>query len=107
LRIYAQGQDAQEINSDRPDIPNVLGADGDDHFDLRQGYVEIGDPEAFPLTVKVGRQVLLYGDERLIGPSDWTNLKPHLRRGEARWAEKNWWVDAFCLHGRRSDALPV
>jgi hypothetical protein len=95
LRIYAQGQDAQEINSDRPDIPNNLGADGDNHFDLRQGYIEIGDPESFPLILKVGRQVLLYGDERLIGPSDWTNLSRSFDAVKLRWQEKSWWLDAF------------
>jgi len=45
--------------------------------------------------VKVGRQVLLYGDERLIGPSDWTNLSRTFDAVKLRWAEKNWWVDAF------------
>ena len=95
LRIYAQGQDAQEINSDRPDIPGNLGAEGDDHFDLRQAYVEFGDPEAFPLTVKIGRQVLAYGDERLIGESDWTNFSRTFDAVKLRWAEKKWSLDAF------------
>src|SRR5262249_12755943 len=64
LKFYVQGQDAQEWDSDRPDIPAAMGAEGDDNFDLRQLYVQIGTK---PLSLTLGRQVLQYGDERLIG----------------------------------------
>jgi hypothetical protein len=71
LRIYAQGQDAQELGSDRPDIPGAMGAEGDDSFDLRQGYIQLG-PKSFNLTV--GRQTLAFGDERLVGIGEWNNF---------------------------------
>ena len=95
LKLYAQGQDAREINSDRPDIPGALGAEGDDSFDLRQGYIEFGDPKAFPLSLKVGRQILSYGDERLIGAFDWNNIGRTFDAVKFRWEEKTWWLDAF------------
>ena len=71
LRFYAQGQDAQEWGSDRADIVGVMGAEGDDNFDLRQAYVQIG-PKSFNLTL--GRQQLAYGDERLVGIGEWNNV---------------------------------
>jgi hypothetical protein len=95
FKIYAQGQDSREINSDRPDFPGVLGAEGDDAFDLRQGYLEFGDAKTFPLTLKVGRQVLSYGDERLIGSFDWNNIGRTFDAAKLRWEEKLWWLDAF------------
>jgi hypothetical protein len=95
LRIYAQGQDSREINSDRADFPGLLGAEGDDSFDLRQGYIEIGDPKLFPLTLKVGRQLLSYGDERLVGAFDWNNIGRTFDAVKLRWEEKLWSVDAF------------
>ncbi|MGB8166879.1 MAG: alginate export family protein, partial [Chthoniobacteraceae bacterium] len=95
LKIYAQGQDSREINSDRPDFPGLLGAEGDDAFDLRQGYVEIGDAKQFPLTLKIGRQILSYGDERLIGPFDWNNIGRTFDAVKLRWEEKAWSLDAF------------
>ena len=73
LRFYVQGQDSREFESKRPNIPGAMGAEGDDNFDLRQAYVEIGSPD-FPLTLRAGRQLLLYGDERLIGTTDWNNF---------------------------------
>jgi Alginate export len=95
FRIYAQGQDSREINSDRPDLPSMLGAEGDDTFDLRQGWAEFGNPKSFPLTLKVGRQVLSYGDERLIGAFDWNNIGRTFDAVKLRWEEKTWWLDAF------------
>lgn len=68
LKFYVQGQDAQELGSDRPDIPGAMGAEGDDNFDLRQAYVQFG-PKSVNATL--GRQTLAYGDERLIGLSEW------------------------------------
>ena len=67
LKFCVQGQDSREFFSDRPDIPGQLGAEGNDQVDLRQAWIEIGDAKSpFPLTLKVGRQLLNCGDERLI-----------------------------------------
>ena len=95
LTLYAQGQDSREWQSARPDYPGVLGAEGDDSFDLHQGYVEIGNLKQFPLTLKVGRQVLAYGDERLIGASDWNNLARTFDAVKFHFEQPLWWVDAF------------
>ena len=95
FKVYAQAQDSREINSDRPDFPGLLGAEGDDSFDLRQGWFEVGNAKEFPLTLKAGRQTLIYGDERLIGASDWNNLGRTFDAVKLRWEEKAWWLDAF------------
>lgn len=96
LTFYVQGQDSREIDSRRADIPGVLGAEGDNPFDLRQLYVEIGDTKVFPLSLKVGRQVLLYGDQRLIGPLEWSNISRTFDAVKLRYTGKDGlWVDAF------------
>lgn len=96
LTFYVQGQDSREIDSKRADIPGLLGAEGDNPFDLRQLYVEIGDAKHSPLSLKVGRQVLLYGDQRLIGPLEWSNISRTFDAVKLRYAGKDGlWVDAF------------
>jgi hypothetical protein len=96
LRLFFEGQDSQEIGSRRDDVPGQLGAEGDNTFDLRQAWIEWGDAKTFPLSVKVGRQVLLYGDQRLIGPLDWSNLSRTFDAVKVRWTGKDGlWVDAF------------
>ena len=92
FKVYLQGQDAQEWNSDRPDIPGTLGAEGDDNFDLRQAYVQIG-PKAFNVTL--GRQVLAYGDERLIGPGEWNNITKTWDAARLQFVQPKFSVDLF------------
>ncbi len=74
LKLVVQGQDSREFGSDRADVPGQAAAEGDDTFDLTQAYVELGDGKASPWTLKVGRQSLAFGDERLIGPLEWLNF---------------------------------
>ena len=93
LKIYAQVQDSREAYSDRADFPGVLGAEGDDAFDLRQAYIQIGNPNGFSLTV--GRQILSYGDERLVGAFDWNNIARTFDAMKARYVAPTWSIDAF------------
>ena len=92
LKFYAQGQDAHEWFSDRPNIPGVLGAEGDDNFDLRQAYIQVG-PKS--LNVTAGRQILAYGDERLIGPSDWTNFSRTFDAARLHYEQSKFSIDLF------------
>jgi hypothetical protein len=67
LNFHFQGQDAR--------APGKENANGvfRDPFDVRQAWVEIGDPKKGWIHARVGRQELLYGGQRLIGPLAWTN----------------------------------
>lgn len=93
LRLVVQGQDVRESFSDRADIPLQQGAEGDDAFDLRLASVEFGDSSG--LSFKVGRQVLSYGDERLVGPLEWLNFSRTFDAVKLRYQDQGWWVDAF------------
>lgn len=69
LKFGFQGQDARAPGI-RDSIPNI-GAFSDG-FDVRQAYSQIGGDDS-PVTVTVGRQLLAYGDQRLVGALDWAN----------------------------------
>jgi Alginate export len=70
LKFLVQGQDAHVFwkNQNPPEPPYQ------DTFDLRQGYIEVGDTDKMTYGLRIGRQELAYGDERLIGNSNWTNV---------------------------------
>ena len=69
LKFGFQGQDARVFwKNQNPAAPPYQ-----DTFDLRQGYVELGDVEKSKASFRGGRQELAFGDERLIGNSNWTN----------------------------------
>ncbi len=93
FRLMVEGQDTREFFSDRPNRVGELGAEGDDALDLQQAFVEAGHPDS--LSLRLGRQTLVYGDKRLISSAEWGNptrvfdaAKMHLQR-------EKWWVDAF------------
>jgi Alginate export len=96
VRFYIQGQDAREIASDRPDVPGALGAEGDNPFDFRQAWLEIGGGRVSPWSLKAGRQVLLYGDQRLVGPLEWSTLSRTFDAVKLRYdSGDGLWIDAF------------
>jgi hypothetical protein len=92
LKIYAQGQDSREWFSDRPKIPGAMGAEGDDQFDLRQAYVQLG-PKSVNATI--GRQTLAYGDERLVGISEWNNFSRTFDAAKLHYEQGKFSIDVF------------
>lgn len=68
LKIFAQSQDAREFFKG-----GVPAAPYQDTWDLRLAYAEIGDMERGFFSLRVGRQEINLGDERLVGSSPWTN----------------------------------
>jgi ABC-type branched-subunit amino acid transport system substrate-binding protein len=49
FQLYSEMQDAGAYNDDRNPSPDT------DHYGLRQAWAGLGNPEAFPLTLKAGR----------------------------------------------------
>lgn len=97
LKIYGQTQDSREAFSDRANIPGIHGAEGDDEFDLRQGYLSLGDVKKFPLQLTVGRQAVSYGDNRLVADSKWGNFGRTFDAIRLRIEEPHYWVEAFAM----------
>lgn len=89
LNLFAEGRDARAWGDDRPGNPE------NDEFDFYQGYFVLGNPKEFPLTLKVGRQEMLYGDERFVGVSDWTATGRSFDAAKLRFENDDFWVDAF------------
>jgi hypothetical protein len=86
VTLQLQLQDAREWGSERPKVPFILGAEGNDALDLRIASVSWGDPKKAPVTFTVGRQVLAFGEERLVGPGDWNNFARTFDAGKLVWS---------------------
>lgn len=50
------------------------GPEADGPVDLHQAWFTLGNHKEFPVSLKVGRQELSYGDERLVGAFAWNNI---------------------------------
>jgi hypothetical protein len=89
FNIYVEGRDSRGLWDEPTPNPD------EDTIDLHQAYLRLGNADLFPLIAKVGRQELIYGDERLIGASDWTNVKRTFDAAKLRYEVAGLWVDAF------------
>src|SRR5436190_11315795 len=89
LTVYAESRGSRALFDKRDPSPDS------DELDLHQGFLLVGDPQRFPVTLKVGRQELVYGDERFIGVSDWSNTGRVFDAAKVRFENSLFWVDAF------------
>lgn len=69
-----QLQDAREWGSERPNVPFILGSEGDAPLDVRIASLTWGDPKGGAFSLTLGRQILALGDERLVGVGEWNNF---------------------------------
>jgi hypothetical protein len=92
VTMFVEGRDSSSQNDDRDPNPES------DTMDLYQGYVKFGGQPNFPLSLKVGRQELRYGDEMLIGRSDFSNIPRSFDAIKARYDIGGFTVDAFTSH---------
>ncbi len=69
VRFFLQVQDSQALGlTQKPAPGSVVNS-----LDLRQGYLELG-PSGAGWTLRLGRQDLIFGEERLVGVSGWGNV---------------------------------
>jgi len=66
-----------------------------DRIDLHQAYFTFGNHKEFPVSLKVGRQELSYGEERLIGAFGWNNIGRVFDAAKVRWQNAWFGVDFF------------
>lgn len=55
------------------------------------------------LTARVGRQELLYGNQRVVSPLDWGNTRRTFEGAKLLWQGRRWDMDAFWVRPMRRD----
>lgn len=91
LRFNFQGQDSRVYwKNQNPAAPPFQ-----DRFDLRVAFVELGDSEKKTFGLRVGRQELAFGEQRLIGHLNWTNTARSFDAVRATVRHGNYRLDAF------------
>jgi hypothetical protein len=70
FQIVSVAQDSRVFfNQHVPEQPSYQNV-----WDLREAYGKFGRTDSGWISAKIGRQILSFGDERVIGPSDWLNM---------------------------------
>lgn len=95
VRAFVQVQDARLWGEEDPAL--ALGTlDGDaDQFDVHQAFFELDSLAGRPVALRVGRQELAYGNERLVGALGWSNVGRSFDAARLRWTRGPLAADVF------------
>lgn len=91
MKLNFQGQDARVFwKTQKP-----YGPPFQDTMDLRMAFAEFGDTEKGAFSLRVGRQELVYGEQRLIGHVSWLNTARTFDAVRATMRHGGYRLDAF------------
>lgn len=91
LKFKFQAQDARVFFKEA----KPYAAPFQDTWNLRMAFVELGDFKNDPVTVRVGRQEINLGDERLVGSTNWSNTARTFDAARVRFRRGKLRLDAF------------
>lgn len=100
VRLFAEFIDARSFNSELP----PLGIERN-HTDMLNLFTDIklSSINQGPVYLRVGRQELLYGSQRLISTLDWANTRRTFQGVKAFWRTPSWDIDAFWVRPMRTE----
>jgi hypothetical protein len=83
-----------------PALPNGPAGGGsspesDGPLDLHQAYVFLGNHKEFPVSLKLGRQEFILGEQRIVGPLAWNNVQRQWDAAKVRWQTPWFSADAW------------
>ncbi|HUH12859.1 MAG TPA: alginate export family protein, partial [Longimicrobiales bacterium] len=77
-----------------------------DALDFHQAWVELGNPAAGARALRVGRQELAYGEERLLGALDWVQGARAFDGARLRTRHGDLALDGFAMRLREDEVYP-
>lgn len=97
LAFTVEGRASSSIGDERYNAtaPGQGLAENDSGMDLHQAFLFVGNHKEFPLSLKIGRQELAYGDQRLVGHFRWNNNARTFDALKVRWQNPVFGVDLF------------
>ena len=92
VRLFAEMIDARAFGSELP--PLITDRNHADMLNLFTD-IKLASVNNGPVYIRVGRQELLYGSQRLISTLDWVNTRRTFQGVKAFWRTPEWDLDAF------------
>ena len=96
IKGYLQIQDSRVFGSEANTTANTA------NVDLHQGYLDILNLFGQSLDLRAGRMELLYGDQRLVGSLDWSNIGRAFDGGRLRYRFEKASVDGFATNVKQT-----
>lgn len=100
VSFFIQGQDSREFGEE---VASGVGLAADDEgMDLHQGYVDIKNLGGNPWLIRMGRQEVKLGEERLLGAVNWSNTGRSLDGVVIAYNPEDWGLTALGAITNRS-----
>lgn len=90
VRLFAMFQDSETLGQNPTSIFKVP-----DRRKLYQAFLYLKNDAPLVTSLKMGRQEMIYGDERLIGAFNWSNLGRSFDGAVVRLENSHFWLDLF------------
>jgi hypothetical protein len=90
LRFYTEGIYADVTDDGGSYFPRPID---ENRGDILNAFVDLGLSDSF--TARIGRQELLYGNQRLVSPLDWANTRRTFEGGNLLYRNGDWAIDNF------------
>jgi hypothetical protein len=108
-QLFVQGRSSSSFDDERGNngstftppgaTPGIRAGNGElennNGMDLYQAYVFVGNHKEFPVSVKIGRQELVYGEQRQVGSFLWNNNARSFDAAKVRYQSKWFGADVF------------
>ena len=95
IEAFIQVQDARVFGSGDPNRRRGTQDGSAPALDFHQAFFQVSNFFDTPFSIKVGRQELAYGNQRIIGAPDWGNFGQTFDAGVLSYAANNNTVDLF------------
>jgi hypothetical protein len=93
FRVFVEGKSS--LSTDRS-LPGGRRTLDEDTADLQNAFIDVARPMGDTrLTLRGGRQELLFGKQRLVSPLDWSNTRRTWDGGDVIWTGAKGRLDAF------------
>ncbi len=89
ISAFLQIQDSRTSGSEVSTVSN------DGLVDMHQAYLDVAKLFGYGLDLRAGRQELAYGDSRLVGNLDWSNVGRSFDGARLRYGAATWKADLF------------
>ncbi|MEK6621135.1 MAG: alginate export family protein [Planctomycetota bacterium] len=97
LRVFIQLQDARTFGAEGTTVGYANSYSENAILDLHQGYFDLKKLFDMPLTVRVGRQEIIWGDHRVLGNFVWSNVGRVFDGGRFMWDTDTIHAEAFAM----------
>jgi len=95
IQVFLQMQDSRPFGGENASLARGTMDAGADALDFHQAYFVMGHLLSAPLQLKIGRQELRFGNERLIGVNNWSNTGRVFDAGVLSYSHRGASLDLF------------